>query len=367
MGQIGTYLNGYAFNAKTWCTHGRPIIRIQNLTGSGADFNYFNGEIAERYIVKPGDLLFSWAATLGVYVWSGPEAVLNQHIFKVESAINKAFHRRLLEYALDEIAAQTHGTGMVHITKKKFDAIPVAIPPLAEQERIVEILEEHLSRLDAAIVGLRRTLEIAGDFARALLYAAATGKLSGFSEDQRTLPFDAVFEVVTKGIHKVPRRAYEESGPLPVIDQGDGLVGGFTNDEGAAFRGTLPVVLFGDHTRRVKFVDFPFAVGADGIKVLRPLENIDPRLAAYFLEAAEVRDNGYSRHFAELRNALFWVPAGDAQSPLLEVITSALARESRQREFVTRAEARALDLRRSLLHAAFTGRLTEDWREQHRG
>lgn len=165
LGDLGRYLNGRGFKSSEWGTEGRPIIRIQNLTGSGNGFNYFAGEVEERYIVRRGDLLVSWAATLGAYFWDGPEAVLNQHIFKVESNIDKRFHKYLIESKIAEMLAQTHGSGMVHITKSKFDAIPVAIPPLDEQRRIVAILEDHLSRLDAAVAsigkadGLGRSLD----------------------------------------------------------------------------------------------------------------------------------------------------------------------------------------------------------------
>jgi type I restriction enzyme S subunit len=178
MGEIGRYLNGFAFSSKTWSRVGRPIIRIQNLTGSGSDYNYFDGEIDDRYVVREGDLLFSWAATLGVYIWRGPEAVLNQHIFKVESNIDKSFHRALIEHKTAEMMQQTHGTGMVHITKKKFDAIPILKPPAKEQEKIVEILDEQLSRLDAVLAIADSTENKVTDLRRSLLHAAFTGELT---------------------------------------------------------------------------------------------------------------------------------------------------------------------------------------------
>lgn len=150
LGEIGRYLNGRGFKKSEWSDSGRPIIRIQNLTGSGAAFNYYEGKADDRHTVHDGDLLVSWAATLGVYEWRGPEAVLNQHIFKVESHIRPGFHRWLLDNALTDLQRQTHGSGMVHITKGRFDSTPVPLPPLSEQDRIVDAIEEHLSRLDAA-------------------------------------------------------------------------------------------------------------------------------------------------------------------------------------------------------------------------
>jgi type I restriction enzyme, S subunit len=156
LGEIGDYLNGRGFKKSEWRKAGRPIIRIQNLTGTTNHFNYFDGEPADHYTARPGDLLVSWAATIGVFVWNGPEAVVNQHIFKVLSHINRNVHRYLLLSVLNDLRRQTHGSGMVHITKGRFEATPVAVPPIAEQRRIVAAIEEHFSRLDAADESLRR-------------------------------------------------------------------------------------------------------------------------------------------------------------------------------------------------------------------
>ena len=154
LGEVGRYLNGRAFKAADWKERGRPIMRIQNLTNSSRHHNHYQGEVRDRHLVRDGDLLLSWAATLGVFVWHGEEAVLNQHIFKVESWIFKGFHRWLLQYVLDDLYRQAHGSGMVHITKGNFDTTSVPIPPLAEQERIVGAIEEHFSRLDAVDISL---------------------------------------------------------------------------------------------------------------------------------------------------------------------------------------------------------------------
>ncbi|MFI7038209.1 restriction endonuclease subunit S [Microbispora rosea] len=158
LGEIAHYQNGRGFKKSEWSDSGRPIVRIQNLTGSGATFNYFSGNLDERHTVKTGDLLISWAATLGAFIWDGPEGALNQHIFKVTPFVDKKFLYYLVQHALEDLYSHTHGSGMVHITKEKFDTLPVAIPPLREQRRIVVALEDHLSRLDAAVGGVKSGL-----------------------------------------------------------------------------------------------------------------------------------------------------------------------------------------------------------------
>ena len=90
---VAEYINGFAFKPQDWKSQGKKIIRIQNLTGSSDNFNYTDREdIPAKYIVRRGDLLISWSATIGFYIWDDEEAYLNQHIFKVipsEKILNK--------------------------------------------------------------------------------------------------------------------------------------------------------------------------------------------------------------------------------------------------------------------------------------
>lgn len=161
LGAVGNYWNGRAFKKSEWRPpgQGRQIIRIQDLTGSHQKPNYFDGDADERNVARKGDVLVSWAATLGVFEWPGPEAVINQHIFKLESFINQRFHRYLIESVLHDLRRRSHGTGMVHVTRSVFDETPVHLPPLAEQERIVAVIEEQFSRLDQAERLLRSALQ----------------------------------------------------------------------------------------------------------------------------------------------------------------------------------------------------------------
>ena len=80
---VAEFINGYAFSPKDWGKKGLPIIRIQNLNDIDTEFNYYDGNINDRYIIENGDILFSWSATIDAFIWNRDKAVLNQHIFKV--------------------------------------------------------------------------------------------------------------------------------------------------------------------------------------------------------------------------------------------------------------------------------------------
>jgi type I restriction enzyme, S subunit len=179
LGALGDYLNGRAFKTSEWSKTGRPIIRIQDLTGSNKNPNHFQGEADERCIVRPGDFLISWSATLGAYIWDGPEAVLNQHIFKVESRINKRFHFHLVRERIAELERNAHGSGMVHVTKGVFEGTPVAIPKDGHTQRMIaDIIDAaDVSRASAAC-HLASASRAVGRFRQAVLAAACSGRLT---------------------------------------------------------------------------------------------------------------------------------------------------------------------------------------------
>jgi type I restriction enzyme S subunit len=178
LGDLGRYWNGRGFKKSEWSPNGRPIIRIQDLTGSGDTPNHFEGFCDPRHVVHDGDLLVSWAATIGVFVWRGPEAVLNQHIFKVESAVNSRFHRYVIEAVLDGLRRQSHGTGMVHITRGRFLRTPVLLPPADRQSKIADWIDAKLSEFASATSGLQLSLRKLESYRAVVIRDACLGRLT---------------------------------------------------------------------------------------------------------------------------------------------------------------------------------------------
>ena len=99
---------------------------------------------------------------------------------------------------------------------------------------------------------------------------------------------------------KILSRDYKSSGSFPIVDQGQRLIAGWTDDEAGLISTHLPVVVFGDHTRAFKYVDFPFVRGADGTQVLKPKAGIDPLFFYYACRALDLPSRGYNRHFRAL-------------------------------------------------------------------
>ena len=136
--------------------------------------NRFKGECDSRYEVYDGDVLISWSASLGIYVWQGEDAVLNQHIFKVvfnKINLNKSYFMHQVRGILEKASTEAHGATMKHLTKPVFDALPFILPSIEDQERISSILDgissilEHrkrqLQKLDELVKA--RFVELFGD------------------------------------------------------------------------------------------------------------------------------------------------------------------------------------------------------------
>ena len=144
LGEVATFINGYAFKPQDWSTEGKEIIRIQNLTKTSKEINYYSGKIDKKYIVETGDILISWSGTIGVFQWYGKTAVLNQHIFKVvfdKLDLDRSYFKYVVEKGLQDALKNTHGSTMKHLTKKYFDNIVVSYTSFKEQQRISSKLD----------------------------------------------------------------------------------------------------------------------------------------------------------------------------------------------------------------------------------
>lgn len=175
LGDIATYVNGYAFKPDDRGDYGLPIIRIQDLTGNTYDLGFYDGDYPKKIEINNGDILISWSASLGVYEWKRGKALLNQHIFKVvfdkEVDVSKKYFVYAVKYKLEELSRKSHGATMKHVIKKDFDNTKIPFPSFVRQKEIAERLEKtskiisgrkkQLQKLDELIQA--RFVELFGD------------------------------------------------------------------------------------------------------------------------------------------------------------------------------------------------------------
>jgi len=131
-------------------------------------------------------------------------------------------------------------------------------------------------------------------------------------------PFVQIFEDKTKLATKIPQANYLPSGQYPIVDQGQSQIAGYANDSKGLFR-EVPAIIFGDHTRIVKYVDEPFFIGADGVKVLKStLQNANYKYLFYALSNVKIPNTGYNRHFKWLKESSINVPDQNEQKRIAE-------------------------------------------------
>ena len=133
------------------------------------------------------------------------------------------------------------------------------------------------------------------------------------------IPFeDSIVKI--KYTTKIPSNDYLEQGLYPIVSQEEGLISGYWNNIEDVFKVSNPVVIFGDHTRILKYVDFDFVLGADGVKILQPIKDINAKFFKLYLESCKIPSLGYSRHYKLLKELQIPIP----QLPIQEKIVAEL-------------------------------------------
>ena len=182
MKYIAQYINGYAFKPTDWTDSGLPIIRIQDLTGTNDNPNYYDGQIPNKYLIKNGDVLISWAATLDSFVWDRGDAWLNQHIFKTvvnESEVDKRYFVWLSKVAMSNMNNENkHGIMMEHVTSDIFDNYCIPIPPLSEQSKIAAYLDERCAGIDKVLATQEKRIALLQELKQSEITQAVTRGLN---------------------------------------------------------------------------------------------------------------------------------------------------------------------------------------------
>jgi len=279
----------------------------------------------------------------------------------------KQIERHYLYYFLltqfDLLNSKTTGTTIPHVNKEVFRNLPIPLPPLPEQRAIAHVLrtvqraKEATEGVIAALKELKKSL-----MQHLFTYGPVPVGAKNFSPQReseigpipahwRVVKFDQAITRATR-VPKVKQSDYQPIGLVPIIDQGQSFIAGYTDK--SPYKDNLPVIVFGDHTRVLKFVDFPFVAGADGTQVLIPNSTLfDPLFVYYALSTIDIPSRGYNRHFSLLRESSLPLPPLDEQreiARMLQAVDAKIAAEERRR-------AALEELFKTLLHQLMTGKV----------
>ena len=394
LGNVAEYINGRAFKPTEWKEQGKPIIRIQNLNNKLAMFNYSSLEHEEKYLVRNGELLFAWSASLGVYIWQGEEAWLNQHIFKVlpYEHVDKKFLYHLLDEVTVKLYAKTHGSGMVHVTKGKFEATEIELPPLAEQQQIAAKLDELLAQVDNLKTRLDNIPKILKRFRQSVLAAAVSGKLTEewrSSEDLIDWKQSLLGDLVNKPSYGTSSKSQEE-GKIPVLRMGnlqDGklnwsnLVYTSDEDEIRKYRLYSGDILF-NRTNSPELVGKTSiyrgereAIYAGYLIRVQCTNELNPEYLNILLNSTSaraycraVKSDGVSQSNINAQKLIAYpvnCPPIEEQTEIVTRVEQLFAYADQIEQRVKDAQSRVNHLTQAILAKAFRGELTADWRAQN--
>jgi len=304
------------------------MLRTTNVRGGFVDVDkvrYVTEETYEKWtrrsVPQKGDVILTREAPLGDVgrLTSDDNVFLGQRLFQYRANPNKLdslFLAYVLQSPLVQGRFKSRGFGATvqHAKVGDCENLEIPFPELSIQKKIGGILAEY----DDLIENNRRRIQLLEESAR-LLYREWFVQLR-FPGHEHVKIVDGVPEgwahltvgtllgkIKRKG--KVKKDDYKADGVLACVDQSKEFIGGYIDSTELAIVDELPILVFGDHTRVVKYIDFPFAPGADGTQLLIPKSNEIPRVFFYFLIAGINLANAfYARHFKFLKATEVLVP-----------------------------------------------------------
>lgn len=274
-------------------------------------------------------------------------------IVQCEKNSDANFLQRVLSSppAIAAIEDTSVGTTMVNLNQGTLAGLRIQFPPLAEQRAIAEALND----VDGLLGGLDRLIAKKRDLKQAAMQQLLTGqtRLPGFHGEWLVKPFSSVLIRLNAKAHQIQTSDYQATGKYPVVDQGKDTVIGFSDREDKRLR--CPnggVIVFGDHTCLVKFIDFDFLVGADGTQILQGKDGQSTLFHALQLQYQGVEATGYNRHFKFLKERGFLVPSLPEQTAIAAVLSDMDAELS----VLERRREKTRALKQAMMQELLTGK-----------
>jgi len=313
---------------------GIPCLRVVDITKPAiivSDMVKTSEEIHDSYrrtVLQKNDIVLALRGEIGL-CRIVPEELIGTNITR-GLALLSANTDMVLPFFLSQVLRSTsvrtdlmlrvNGSALKEIPIGELKKVQIPVPPLAEQKTIAEIL----GNWDEAIEKIEKLIEAKKKLKKGLMQQLLTGKkrFKEFSgHEWKTYGFKEIFNTVPSKKFQIQKSQYLARGTYPVIDQGRKHVVAYTNN-GSVFD-RVPVIVFGDHTRIVKWVDFPFVVGADGTQLIKTKPLCDIQFGYYLLSCLTVPDYGYSRHFKLVKESVFKVPqSNNDQRRIASVLTT---------------------------------------------
>jgi len=304
---------------------GFPMVRVTDIKGgylkldgafkvSEAVFQEFSA----KHKSQKGDIVMSRVGTYGVpsLVDSEEPFCLGQNTLFISNTETPKFVFYSLQspYVQAQIEAKSTGASQKTISLKSIRELAIPCPSLPTQQKIASILSAYDDLIENNLKRIRLLEEAAQHLYREWFVKfrfpgwEEVKVVNGLPEGWERNKIGNELDQVTRK-PKIKKDEYKIAGNIPIVDQADGDIGGYTDDEMFKHEYPLPVIVFGDHTRRIKFVDFPFASGADGTQLMYPKnKNLLPAYFYFALKSTDLSNYAYARHFKYLKEEEMLIP-----------------------------------------------------------
>ena len=261
---------------------------------------------------------------------------------------SEPFYREI--YKIAQEGARNHG--LLNVATEDFFKIRIANPPLEEQRRIAEILGccDRVIALKKELIAEKKKQKKA--LMQKLLNPDSGFRLPGFSGERKIKTYAEIFDKIPVKKYQISSNEYRKQGLYPIIDQGQEIVVAYSDDPTHVFHCPMQgVIIFGDHTRELKYASFDFIIGADGTQVFTTIRE-NCLYMFYFCKMINIPNLGYNRHFSYIKSASFAV-----HSSLLEqqAIADILSAADKEIDLLEQELAQQEQKKKSLMQLLLTG------------
>lgn len=369
LGEIGKVFNGNSINERVKkekylnLDNGFPFIATKDIDFETHLIDYNNGVripfVEKKFKIahKNSVLICAEGGSAGKKIaFNINDICFGNKLFAIETKTEVSpklvYYWYLTPMFFDSFKLQINGIiGGVSIGN--FKNLEIPLPPLHEQHRIVKTLDETFEKIEKAKENADKNLRNSKELFESYL----NNIFVNLQEDWRVNNFEECIDKVVY-TNKIQRNKFLKTGDFPIISQEKELINGYWSKTKDLFKIKKPVIIFGDHTQIIKYIDFDFVLGADGVKILQPKDFLYPKFFYYFVKSINLKKLGYARHFRLLKEKMVFYPKSLSEQKQIVSKIDALSSETKKLEVIYKQKLADLEeLKKSILKKAFNGEL----------